>query len=49
MLWFVSKFTVALDLFALGIFPDKILAGQLIGSFFAIQLGVLLGAWIYKE
>jgi succinate dehydrogenase/fumarate reductase cytochrome b subunit len=49
ILWLVSKFTVALDLFALGIFPDKILAGQLIGSFFAIMLGTFLGAWVYKE
>ncbi|MCK9410291.1 MAG: hypothetical protein M0R68_14280 [Bacteroidetes bacterium] len=48
-LWVVSKFSVVLDFIALGIFSDRIIAGQLIGSFVAIVLGIFLGARLYKE
>ena len=48
-LWTVSKLTTSFDFIALGIFPSKIIVGQLIGSFVAIMLGVLLGARLYKE
>lgn len=40
---------VALDFVTLGVFPTKIIAGQAIGSLFAIVIAVLSGAMIYKE
>jgi len=49
MLWIVSKLAVALDFLALGILPERLIAGQVIGSFVAIMLGVFVGAWLYKE
>jgi len=49
LLWVVSTLGMALDLFALGILPNNILAGQLVGSFVAFIAGTFLGAWIYKE
>ena len=49
VLWVVSKLAMALDLFAIGMLPSGILAGQLIGSFVAILLGVFAGARLYKE
>ena len=48
-LWVASKFTVALDFTALGLVPGRIIAGQAIGGLVAIMLGVLAGAWLYKE
>lgn len=48
-LWAVSKFTTSFDFIALGILPSKIVMGQLIGSFAGILLGILIGAWLYKE
>ena len=48
-LWAVSKLTVAIDLFTLGLFPLKILLGQLLCGLVGIVLGVLLGAWLYKD
>jgi len=48
-LWIISKFTTAFDFIALGIFPSKIIAGQLIGSFVAIVLCIILSARLYKE
>jgi hypothetical protein len=48
-LWIVSKFVVALDLFTLGIFPERILVVQLIGALFVLLPGVCLGAWVYRE
>lgn len=49
MLWIASKLTVALDLVALGLIPGQIIAGQLVGGLVAIMLGVLCGAWLYRE
>jgi len=48
-LWIVSKFTVALDLAALGLVPGRIIVGQSVGGLVAVVLGVFLGAWLYKE
>jgi hypothetical protein len=48
-LWVVSKLAMALDLFALGIMPTEIIAGQLIGGFVALLLGIFVGARFYKE
>jgi hypothetical protein len=49
LLWTVSKLAVALDFIALGLLPGRIVAGQLIGGFVTILLGVFFGAWTYKE
>lgn len=48
-LWIVSKLTVALDLTALGLVPERIVVGQAIGGLVAVVLAVSLGAWLYKE
>ena len=48
-LWVVSKLTVALDFTALGLVPGRIVAGQTLGALVAIMLGILAGAWLYKE
>ncbi|HEV2109890.1 MAG TPA: hypothetical protein VGT99_00940 [Gammaproteobacteria bacterium] len=40
---------MALDFTALGLVPGRIIAGQAIGSLVAIMLGILAGAWLYKE
>jgi hypothetical protein len=47
-LWGVSKLTVALDLFALGLLTNRLIIGQLVVSAIGIVLGVLAGAWFYK-
>jgi hypothetical protein len=49
ILWFVSKVPTALDFLTLGILPEKLLAGQVIGSLVSIVAGVFLGAFLYKE
>jgi hypothetical protein len=48
-IWLVSKLATALDLFALGVLPDRIIAEQLVESFVSILLAVICGAWIYRE
>jgi hypothetical protein len=40
---------VALDFIALGLLPGRIVAGQLIGGFVVVVLGVFFGARTYKE
>jgi hypothetical protein len=47
--WVVGRLCVAFDMFALGIFPTRFLAGQSILGLFAILISVLVGAWIYRE
>ena len=47
--WLMSKLAVAFDLTALGIVPFEIVVGQAIGGLIAVVLGVLLGAWMYRE
>jgi len=49
LVWTVGRFCVALDMFALGVFPWQFLAGQTILGLIAILPGVLVGAWLYKE
>jgi hypothetical protein len=49
LVWTVGRLCVALDMFALGVFPWQILAGQTILGLIAILPAVLVGAWIYKE
>lgn len=43
-LWVVTKATVALDLFALGMMPTRILVGQSVGGLVAIVLAIVVGA-----
>jgi hypothetical protein len=43
-LWIVSKFAVALDLFAIGIMPARIIVGQSAGGLVAIVLAIVAGA-----
>jgi hypothetical protein len=47
--WIVSKLAVGLDLIALGLVPSRIVVGQTIGGLVAVVLGVLVGAWLYRE
>jgi hypothetical protein len=49
LLWIAGKLTVALDFTALGLLPAGLVAGQLIGGFVALMLGVTCGAWLYRE
>ena len=49
LVWTVGRLCVALDMFALGVFPWQLLAGQTILGLAAILPGVLVGAWVYKE
>ncbi|MBK8172397.1 MAG: hypothetical protein IPK60_18930 [Sandaracinaceae bacterium] len=49
LVWVVSKLTVALDLFALGVLPSKIVIAQLVGSLVSTALALLAGAALYKE
>ncbi len=48
-LWLVTKVTVALDLFALGIMPTRVIIGQSIGGFVAIVAAVLVGATLLNR
>lgn len=49
ILWILSKFTTALDLFALGVLPQRIIVCQLISSFVIMLIAISVGAWIYRE
>ncbi|TGK08965.1 hypothetical protein EHO60_13125 [Leptospira fletcheri] len=49
VLWIASKLSVSIDFITLGIFPYRILTGQLVGSFVSTFLGIFVGAWFYKE
>ncbi len=49
MLWAISKLATSLDLIALGILPNKIIAGELIGSLVATLAAVFVGAWLYGQ
>ncbi len=48
-LWVANKFTVSFDFTALGVFPKALLAGLVLGGLLAIEGGVLVGAWLYKD
>ena len=48
-LWLVSKLPAALDLCALGIFPGRMIAAQLVSSLVAMLVAVLVGARLYQE
>jgi hypothetical protein len=49
LVWTAGRLCVALDMFALGVFPWQLLAGQSVLGLMAILPGVLAGAWVYKE
>jgi hypothetical protein len=49
LVWTAGRLCVAFDMFALGVFPWRLLAGQSILGLAAILPGVLTGAWIYRE
>jgi hypothetical protein len=49
LVWIVARLCVALDMFALGVFPWPFLAGQTILGLIAILPGVMVGAWLYQE
>jgi hypothetical protein len=49
LVWVVGRLCVAFDMFALGVFPWRFLAGQTILGLIAIVPSVLAGAWIYRE
>ena len=49
LVWIPGRLGVALDMFALGVFPWQLLAGQSILGLIAISSAVLVGAGIYKE
>jgi hypothetical protein len=49
LIWTVGKLATALDLFALGIMPGKIIGGELLGSLVATLAAIFVGAWLYKE
>jgi hypothetical protein len=49
LVWTAGRLCVAFDMFALGVFPWRLLVGQSILGLVAILPGVLTGAWIYKE
>ena len=48
LVWIVGRLCVALDMFALGVFPWQLLVGQSVLGLAAILPGVLAGAWIYQ-
>ncbi len=47
--WTVNKFAVCFDLTALGVFPKMLLTGLALGGLLAIEGGVLVGAWLYRD
>jgi hypothetical protein len=49
LVWTAGRLCVAFDMFALGVFPWQLLAGQSILGLVAILPGVLTDVWIYKE
>jgi hypothetical protein len=49
ILWILTRLSVSFDFIALGVLPVKLIEGQVIGGLFGLLLGVITGAWIYKE
>lgn len=47
--WLAVWLTDALGCFAMGVIPHKIIVLNLAGGFVIGLLGILLGAWLYKE
>jgi hypothetical protein len=48
VLWVSSKFTIALDLIALGFLTDRLILEQLILSAISMCASILIGAWLYR-
>jgi len=47
--WILNKFAVSFDMTALGLFPKWLLAGLVVGGLVAIEGGLLVGAWLYRD
>jgi hypothetical protein len=47
--WLAVWLPGALDCFAIGVIPHRIIVLNLAGGFVIGMLGILLGAWLYKE
>jgi hypothetical protein len=48
-LWFATKLTVGIDLYAVGLFTPQLLLGQVVGGLVMFILSALAGASVYRE